>query len=136
MELKLQSLSDAISRLEEILKRYNSDPEDDALRDASVKRFEYTYALALVFLTRYLEEEAPISKTAGSMDFAELIRQAWALGLLREEVAVWRDFRLKRNLTSHTYDQSNADEVCAVIPRFLAEARFLYSQLKKRSDAS
>jgi len=134
MLLKLESFSNAVARLEESLRRCEREPEDAQLRDGLIQRFEFTYEVAFNLLKRCVEHSASSKEVVSNLDFSEVIRQGWELGLLREEVGVWRSFRRRRNVMSHTYNEANAIEVCAEIPRFLAEAKFLLSQLEKRND--
>jgi len=133
MSLTLEHFSKAVARLEEVVARYESDLEDDTLIDALIKRFEFTYELALKMLRRVLARDLG-SGTVEPMSFVEVIRAAWSKGLLSEDVTIWKRFRENRNRTSHTYNEANAIAVCAEIPRFLAEAKFLLSQLEKRND--
>jgi len=134
MPLKLESFFNAVARLEESLCRCAQEPEDAQLRDGLIQRFEFTYEMAFHLLKRAVERSASSQEVVGSLDFGEVVRQGWNLGLLREGVAAWRSFRQRRNVMSHTYNEANAIEVCAEIPRFLAEAKFLLSQLEKRND--
>jgi hypothetical protein len=65
-------------------------------------------------------------------DFSALIRAGFERGLLREEIAVWREFRRDRGTTPHAYDNDKAQSVFDHIPRFLHEARFLRDQIQAR----
>jgi len=114
--------------------RYLSDPEDEAVRESVVKRFEYTYESSLKMLRRTLARDMGSTEEVLPMSFVEVIRAAWAKGLLREDVIAWKQFRENRNRTSHMYGEESAIEVCSATPRFLAEAKFLLSQLEKRND--
>jgi len=134
MSLKIEFLSSAIARLEESVALYESDTDNLVVRDGVVQRFEFTYELAYRMLRRALQRDMGSAEVVEQMTFAEVVRSGWSKSLLREELPVWRDFRKKRNLTSHTYNQANAEAVYAVVPRFLAEAKFLLSQLEKRND--
>jgi len=134
MPLKLESFSNAVARLEESLRRCEQEPEDAQLRDGLIQRFEFTYEVAFNLLRRCVERSASSEEAVKNLDFSEIIRQGWDLGLLHEEVSAWRSFRQRRNIMSHTYNEANAITVCAEIPRFLAEAKFLLSQLEKRND--
>jgi len=110
--------------------RYLSDPEDEAVRESVVKRFEYTYESSLKMLRRQMQQDLGTSTSS----FSEVIRWGWTEGLLSEDLAMWKQFRENRNRTSHMYGEENVIEVCAEVPRFLAEAKFLLSQLEKRND--
>jgi hypothetical protein len=43
----------------------------------------------------------------------------------------WKLYRAARALTSHTYDETKAREVFAIIPEFLREARHLRDRLSE-----
>ena len=52
-------LERAIHRLEEGLRRYQSDTTDLQIRDGLIQRFEFTYELGYQTLRRYLEYTVP-----------------------------------------------------------------------------
>ena len=66
------------------------------------------------------------------MTFNETIRLANKLGLLKSGLEQWTEYRQKRNMTSHTYDEKTAKEVIELIPEFKKEADYLYWELMKR----
>jgi nucleotidyltransferase substrate binding protein (TIGR01987 family) len=75
-----------------------------------VKAFEYTFELAWNSLKNFLEYRGQ-SEIYGSRD---AIRKAFELGLL-EDGEGWMDMLKSRNLTSHTYNQEVADEICSAV---------------------
>ena len=72
-----------------------------------------------------------LKKSVDSLN-ANLIRTASERGLLDNGWDVWSTYRHARNLTSHTYDEKKAREVCIVIPKFTEDATFLLECLQKR----
>ncbi len=66
------------------------------------------------------------------MSFQNLIRTVAERNLLSNGWDVWKDYRHARNATSHTYNETKAKEVYAVIPQFLKEANDLLAELKNR----
>ncbi len=48
----------------------------------------------------------------------------------------WLLIREKRNITSHTYDETKSLDVLAVVPQFIDRARFLLDRLNSPRDAS
>lgn len=46
----------------------------------------------------------------------------------------WLDYRKMRNITSHTYDESKAQQVYNGISDFLESSRFLLKQLQQRNQ--
>ena len=97
-----------------------------------IQRFEYTYSISLKMLKRYIEMNALIPENTETLTFNSLIRQANKMGLLKSNLEKWDDYRQKRNLTSHTYNEEAALEVVSIIESFASEARFLMEKLAKR----
>ena len=93
--IDIKTFETAIGTFDEILKRYAKEYTDDAIRDAVIQRFEYTYSLALKTLTRYLRFALP--ETAESITFNQIIREANKMGLLLSNLETWDNYRQKRN---------------------------------------
>jgi len=136
-----KTFANAIEQLDNALTYCNSDlAKSDAalalhLRAAAIQAFEFTYELCVKMIKRQLMAIASSDEVVPGMSFDELIRHAWAIGLLNEEVAQWREFRKQRGTTSHTYDEKKAELIYQEIPRFLAEAKYLCAALEKRQIA-
>lgn len=132
MTLDLRPLINAVERLREGLRRCESEPKDEQIRDGLIQRFEFTYELSHRMLRRYLKESAASPEEFDRMPFADLIRAGATQGLLRAGWPAWRRFREMRARTSHSYDAKAASEVVAAIPAFLEEAEYLSAELEKR----
>ena len=128
--IDLTSFKNAKTRLHEILVRYEKDNHDLDIRDAVIKRFEYTYSLALKMIYRYLRHTSP--EMDAIPEFNEAIRLANQRGLLFSNLEKWNDYRLKRNMSSHTYDDIVAENILSIIYDFVEDVDFLYSELDKR----
>jgi nucleotidyltransferase substrate binding protein (TIGR01987 family) len=100
-------------------------------RTAAVKSFEYVYELGVRLLRRALELKLVSSAEIDEMDFKTLIRTAAEKGLIDDPLA-WYLFREKRNITAHTYDQTKAVDVLAVVPQLIERARFLLDRLREQ----
>lgn len=124
--LNLESFKNAINSLDSIITRYDKENDID-LRDAVIQRFEYTYSIALKIITRFIKSQSV--DTLHELTFNETIRKANQLGLLKSDLIQWTEFRQKRNLTSHTYDEAVANDVLKIIPLFLDESKFILSKL-------
>ncbi len=98
-----------------------------------IQRFEYSYELAHKMLKRFLEMTAANPQEIEQMSFPHLIRTGAEKGLLNSSWDHWSNYRTARNLTSHTYNETKAVEVCQIIPEFLHEAEFLLTQLQRRN---
>lgn len=121
----------AVSKLGEILERYGLNKNDEAIRDAVIQRFEFTYSLALTTLKKYFAELAFITEDVSQMSFNDMIRTANQQNLLVSDLEKWSDYRKMRNMTSHTYDENIAKKVVEIIPDFYNEMLFLLNRLKE-----
>ena len=119
--IDLTSFEKALKTLDEIIERYDREKNDTAIRDAVIQRFEYTYSLSIKMLTRFLQSQA--IDLPDSLTFNETIRKANQMGLLLSNLEKWTEYRQKRNLTSHTYEESIANSVVNVVKDFQQDAR-------------
>ena len=128
-EIDLEALGRAIARLEEALAAYRDDPADLLVRDAVIKRFEFTYELSQSTMRRFVETYSVHLKSRERVTLPTLVRTASEDGILRSGWDVWEEFREARNRTSHTYNEDQAVQVLAKVPAFLDEAKFLYGRM-------
>ena len=82
-------------------------------------------------IKRYLENN---EENVNEFSFNELIRTANEKGLILGNLENWNNYRLKRNITSHTYDADKAQEIISIVDNFYNEVKFLYKELEKRND--
>ena len=66
------------------------------------------------------------------MTYMQLIRSAAESGLVTD-VSRFKDYRDKRNITSHTYDPAKAEEIVGILDGFLIDVRFLLDELERRN---
>lgn len=136
MTLDLSSFHKALAALDRALVRAQQAPEDEELRDATIQRFEFTFDLAWKSLKRRLEMDLPNAHEVDAMSYRTLIRTGAEQGLIDSAaVTAWFVYRDKRNITSHSYDASKANEVAAVIPAFARHAHELLARLEARGTA-
>ncbi len=124
-------LERALDRLNENWVDYQADTSQVYVRDALIKRFEFTYELSHKTLRRFLEFGAANEEIA-EMSFPDLIRTASGKGLLLEDWSAWYDYRKIRGKATHTYQEKVAAEVIAVIPAFIKEVEFLRDRLREK----
>jgi nucleotidyltransferase substrate binding protein (TIGR01987 family) len=104
----------AFARLDEVLNL----PDSPIVRDAAIKRFEFTFEMAWKCMYRWLRfKEVNIPEEA-----FEVIPRAFKAGLIDDD-ASWTRIRRARNMTAHTYDEKKAIEVATAVrneaaPRF------------------
>lgn len=136
MAVHLGNLRRAIAALEEGLSAFRREQLNDAdpalqvlLRDAVIQRFEFTFEVAWKTLRRYLEEYGleQIDRATNR----QMFRIGCEQGLLRDAEA-WLLYLQRRNLTSHVYDQSIAEQIFRTVPDFLEDARWLLARLEER----
>ena len=131
-KLDVTSFKNALNSLKSIIKRYENEQDAD-IRDAVIQRFEYTYSFCLKMIVRYFNTQTADASSIQSMTFNQIIRQANQMNLLRSNLEKWDEYRKKRNMTSHTYDENVALEVVKIIPDFALEAEFLLNELERRA---
>ena len=125
--LILTPLTRALATLEEALVA----PDSGFVRDAIVKRFEYTYELSWRFMRRHLIWAALEAEPQTRRD---LFRAAARAGLIADP-QVWFVFHEARNLTAHTYNDENAAKVIDAARHLLPAARSLLEALMKHHGA-
>lgn len=130
--LDLSSFEKALKSLYEVIDVYNCDKTNLITRDSMIQRFEYTYSISLRMIKRYFSAYSSLSENVDGMTFNAMIRQANKMGLLGSNLEKWDDFRQKRNMTSHTYNEEAAQAVVAVIEDFANEAKSLLTNLKEK----
>jgi len=129
--LDLTPLGKALNGFDWALARALAAIEDEDLRDACIQRFEYSFELSWKMLKRQLREELANPAALDTWSFKHMIRVAGERELVAN-VEAWFNYREKRNLTSHTYDERKAKQVFAVLPRFAKDAADLLSRLQAR----
>lgn len=92
-----------------------------------IQAFEYTHELAWNTLKDFLENHG-VRPLYGSRDTT---REAFRAGLLQDG-EVWMQMIESRNLTSHTYNESVAQQVVgAVLGRYASELEALWQRLEE-----
>ena len=132
--IDLSAFEKVLNSLFEVVELYKKNKSDLIVRDSMIQRFEYTYSLSLKMIKRYFSNGAFVFENLEAMSFNQMIRLANQMGLLRSNLEVWDDYRQKRNLTSHTYDEKIAKEVASIIEDFSIEAKYLFEQLKEKKE--
>lgn len=137
MKLELTSLEKAISQLEGSLDMYNSELAESMpatkkyFRSATIQAFEYTYELTFKMIKRRIAMSLGNPKEIDDMTFNDLIRTAYGKNIVKADVPAWCEYRKKRGITSHTYDEDKAQKVFESAVSFLDEARYALSRLQE-----
>jgi nucleotidyltransferase substrate binding protein (TIGR01987 family) len=122
-ESLMEDFGKAVNRLKEVLEL----PKDEFIRDSAIKRFEITFDMAWKTLKAYLEEKHGVQCVSPKT----CLREAYNKDFITEYDSFWVDLVDKRNLTVHTYRESVAEEVFAVLPKALEHFQELYNKLKQ-----
>ncbi|MFW5702626.1 MAG: HI0074 family nucleotidyltransferase substrate-binding subunit [Candidatus Dojkabacteria bacterium] len=102
---KTQNLEQALESLLDAIEEFDGS---DYMRDAVIKRFEYTFELGWKLMQAILQDSGE-GELYGRRD---IIRKAASRGLItQEEAHDWLDLLEAKNLTSHTYNEDLAEEV-------------------------
>ncbi len=121
-KFRFQNYEKALSQLNEAVDK----PElSDLEKEGLIQRFEYTFELAWKTLKDYL-----LHKGIAVRFPRDTIKEAYTYGIINNGEA-WLDMLAKRNLMSHTYDESNAEIACNFIAEsYIHELQALYKTLK------
>ena len=142
MNLDLTSLEKAVAQLADALDTYHdeiiqkSPRHKKHMRSAVIQSFEFTYELTLKMIKRYLEMALFNPTATASMNFKDIIREAYQKNLVRSDVSVWEQYRENRGITSHTYDEEKAQDVFEAASEFIHEAKYVLSSLQNAQSVS
>ncbi|MGB3940172.1 MAG: HI0074 family nucleotidyltransferase substrate-binding subunit [Candidatus Manganitrophaceae bacterium] len=117
-------LERAVGKLSDALKQ----EKNEYIRDSAIQRFEFTFELAWKTLKASLEEEGVRVYSP-----RESLKGAFQAGLI-DETPIWFKTIELRNLTSHTYNESVADQIYDALPEILVLYQDLLQKLKKRAS--
>jgi nucleotidyltransferase substrate binding protein (TIGR01987 family) len=111
----VKTFEQALRRLQEVL----VEPESALVRDAAIKRFEFTYELAWKAVQRVLREQGVLCHSPKGC-----LSEAFTCGLVQDS-PLWIRMIEDRNLTVHTYNERMA----VAIYRNLKEYEPLFEEL-------
>lgn len=120
-KISLDPLSRALKSLNDALR----EPFSPIVRDATIQRFKNAFELSWKMLKRYFHVNNQISEA----NLKNIFREAGKQGII-ENVEQWFEFLHFRNLTSHTYDESTAQEVFEAAKSFAGEAEKVLRKLE------
>lgn len=98
-------------------------------RAAAIQAFEFCFEIGVKMLRRRLEEILTASEVE-RLSYRDLLRTGAEKGFIDDPQA-WFRYREMRNITSHSYDESKAEMIAAVLPEFADKARFLLHELER-----
>ena len=125
--LKWEDYHKALHRLEIALTK--TLDEDDLYLDATIQRFEFTFELAWKLMKAVLEYEGIEATSPRSS-----IREAWKQHLIGD-AEKWLDMQVKRNLSSHTYNEETAQDIYRHIKEdYIGLLQVLDQEVRSRLD--
>ena len=125
--LKWEDYHKALHRLEIALTK--TLDEDELYLDATIQRFEFTFELAWKLMKAVLEYEGIEATSPRSS-----IREAWKQHLIGD-AEKWLDMQVKRNLSSHTYNEETAQDIYRHIKEdYIVLLQDLDQEIRSRLD--
>lgn len=109
-EQRFSNYCRAFNQLQKFIEKNEREALSELEKQGLVQAFEYTYELAWTTLKDFLEYSGQ-RDIYGSRDTT---RKAFQLGLI-EDGEGWMDMLQSRNLTSHTYNEEVAEEICRAV---------------------
>lgn len=136
--LELQAIHKALKSLKKSIDLIAERKDDDlelflALRDSVVQRFEYTYELSWKMIQRWIAENVNPESAEPVYSRKELYRLAARNGLIRDPLT-WFDYHKARNISAHTYNEKNAEQVFEAAKKMVDDVEYLITELDKRND--
>ena len=124
---RFNNYKNALHQLEEAILLMDLRPLSRLEKQGAIQAFEFTHELAWKTLKDFLEARGN-QDLFGSRD---VTREAFKLDLI-EDGQNWMEMIKSRNLTSHTYDESTADEILEMIKNVYFN---LFKALEKRMSS-
>ena len=127
---KLHDFESALQRLKESLektKAYHSQEEYSFFRDSTIQRFEFTLEIAWKSIKHFLLEQEGIECRSPKA----CMREFFSAGHLDEaQITLLLQMVDDRNLATHTYHESLADEIFSHMEEYLALLVSVYGMMK------
>ena len=101
----------------EKFERFKINDKTEQERAGTIQAFEYCFELSWKIMKRLLEERGRIANSP-----REVFRMAALEGFIGD-CEIWFDFLKKRNMTVHTYNQTEAEEVLSICSAFSLEVK-------------
>ena len=121
---RFDNLQRAYQRLRWALEIHQQDPDNDLIRMAVIKAYEFTFELSWKTLKDFLAYNGIDAKLP-----REVLKQAFATGLVSDG-QLWIDMLEERNLMAHTYDDTRARiAVDQIQERYLGGLQQLHNML-------
>ena len=126
---RLKQFEDGYNRLLESIEKENDllfKNEHQIIRDSIIKRFEFTFELGWKLLKNFLEENG-----VKAFSPRECIKEAFKMNLITKEED-WLELLKARNLTSHVYAETMAEDIYNKIKQYHFLIKNLINEIKHR----
>lgn len=128
---RFENFTKAYTSLLESDDALKQEPENSFIKDSLIQRYEYTIELAWKTMKDYLEEQGFIDVSSPK----KVVRKAFEEALI-QDAPTWIAALNGRNITSHAYDETKANEIVKDISeQYILIFRDLYEQMNKEKDA-
>jgi nucleotidyltransferase substrate binding protein (TIGR01987 family) len=126
---RFDNLQRAYQRLRWALDIQQQDPDNDLMRMAVIKAYEFSFELSWKTLKDFLAYNGIDAKLP-----REVLKQAFATGLISNG-QLWIDMLEERNLMAHTYDDAKARQaVNAIQTRYMTGLDQLQTLLASKCE--
>ena len=122
----------------EVLKKadFNRSPDDEIYRMGIIGQFQFTFELAWKALQEVLQMHAV--SLAGSGSPREILKAGYEFGFV-EDSETWLLMLKKRNISTHVYNEEEADELVVLIrdsflPAFLRLSDVLSTKIQELEE--
>ena len=132
IEKKIEDFENALQRLSESLQIALSHQEDERFsffRDSSIQRFEFTLEIAWKSIKNFLFEYEGIECRSPKGCMREFLSAGY---LDQSDIATLLAMIDDRNLATHTYHESLADEIFLHIQQYLPILQNVHKILKEK----
>ncbi len=131
--IEISNLKKALTQLKnhyELSQSENNPEKKFAFETATVKSFEYVYEISVKLLKRFLRENLSSEEELKLVSFKELVRIGAESNFI-DDPKQWFEYREKRNITSHTYDEEKSHEILKTIPEFIKHVENLLTKFQE-----
>lgn len=125
---RFDSYNRACARLLEIVDNNHPESLSELEAEGLIQRFEYTFELAWKLVKDYLQAQGLAFQPTPKGSLSE----AFKIGIITDH-DTWREMTMARNLTSHTYNEGEAEQIVAhIYDEYTPLLRSLLNHFKKR----
>ena len=129
-ELDLTKLKKSYETLKTVYDEFVNEKDNrikEFIKDSCIKRFEYTYETSKKIMNKFLKKE--YDKSDKELTINNIFREMYNLDFI-QNFENWNEYRIKRNNTSHEYDDNLSYEIIEILPNFINDVNYLITNLE------